>query len=101
MVRSDLHNRANGQLRVKRGDVGRFHSNTTVAGGPADRLLLRRTVNVNTPVISMCIFSFQTAQPDNSGNDRIAAWRVRLQNFAGETAVVKNGTDRRVVTDFL
>src|SRR5205823_6687257 len=65
------------------------------------RFLLRRSVNVNAPVISVRVGSFQTAQPDDAGYDRIAARRIRLQNFAGETAVVKNSADRRMVTDFL
>ena len=101
MVGRDLHNRTNGQLRIKRRDIGRFHSNTTVAGRPANCFLLRRSVNVNASVISMRVGSFQPAQPDNAGDDRIAARRVRLQNFAGKPAVVENRAGRSVVTDFL
>ena len=101
MVGRDLHNRTNGQLLIKRRDVGRFHSNTTVAGRPPDRFLLRRSVNVNAPVIGVRVCSFQPAQPDDTGNDRIAARRVRLQNFAGEPAVVENRAGRSAVTDFL
>src|SRR2546421_4835085 len=90
MVGRDLHNCAERQLRIKGGDIGGFHSNTTVAGRPADRFLLRRAVNVDAPVISMRVCSFQTAEPDNAGDDGIAAWRIRLQNFAGETAGLVN-----------
>ena len=49
MVGRNLHDRANGQLRVELGDIRRFHPNTTVAGGPSDILFLRGTVNVNAP----------------------------------------------------
>src|SRR5436853_6803037 len=101
MVGRDLHNCAERQLRIKGGDIGGFHSNTTVAGRPGDRCLLRRAVNVGAPVISMRVSSFQTAESDNAGDDGVAPWRIRLQNFAGETAVVKNSADRSMITDFL
>ena len=101
MIGRDLDNRANGQLRVKCGDIGRFHSNTTVAGWPADRFLLWRSMNINAPVISVRVYCLQPAQPDDAGNDGIATWRVWLQNFTGEPAVMKNRAGRSVITDFL
>ena len=52
-------------------------------------------------LIGVRVRRFQSAQPDDPSNDRIAAWRVRLQNFTGKPAVMENGADRRVVANFL
>ena len=58
-------------------------------------------MNVNAAGEGMRVSRLQTAQPDDPRDDRIAARRVRLQNFSGETAIMKDRADRRVIANFL
>src|SRR5207237_10827506 len=91
--------RAERKLRVKLGHVARFHPNAAVACRTADRFLFRRTVNINAAAKGVRIFGLKTFQPNDPRDDRIAARRIRLENFTSEPAVAKDGADRRVIAN--
>jgi hypothetical protein len=100
-LRDDLDESADGKLIVKRSDIGGFHSDATIASRMTDRSLFRGSVNVDAAVKSMRILRFKTAQPDNTRNHGVSTRGIGSENFAGKTAVVKDGTHRRVVPNFL
>ena len=47
----------------------------------------------------MRIFGLKTFQPNDPRDDRIAARRIRLENFTREPAIAKDGADRRVIAN--
>src|SRR3954470_24594382 len=100
-VGNDLHERTDGNLIVESSDIARFHADTAVTRRPADVAFFRSSVNVNAATEGMHILALQSSQPDDPGNDRVPARGVRLQNLAGETAVMKNRALGSVVPDLL
>src|SRR5205807_3669046 len=96
---NDFDDRAEWKLRVKLGHVARFHPDAAVARRATDRFLFRRTVNINTAAEGVRIFGLKTFQPNDPRDDRIAARRIRLENFTREPAVAKDGADRRVIAN--
>ena len=100
MVRNNLHNCAECYPTKKRGHIVGPHSDATVAGWAPDHFLLGRAVNVNASAESMRVGHFQTAQPDDAGDNGITPRRIRLKNFAGPVAIVKHGSRGRVVANF-
>src|SRR6059058_4204007 len=101
MVRNNLHNCAECYPTKKRGHIVGPHSDATVAGWTPDHFLLGRAVNVNASAKSMRVGHFQTAQPNDAGDNGITPGRIRLENFAGPVAIVKHGSRGRVVANFL
>src|SRR4029453_8475135 len=100
VLRGNLNERPKGNAIIKCGNVARLHSNASVAGWPADRLLLRRTVNINTTLKSMHVLCFEPAQPDDTRGHGVAPGSIGLQNFASESTIVEHGARRGVVTNF-
>ncbi len=101
MVGNNLHNCAECYPTKKRGHIVGPHSDATVAGWAPDHFLLGRAVNVNASAESMRVGHFQTAQPNDAGDDGITPRRIRVENFAGPVAIVKHGSRGRVVANFL
>src|ERR1700740_3140378 len=101
MIGNNLHNRAERDLIEKQSDIVRSHSNAAVAGGTANGPLFGCAVDVNTTSKSVRVFSFETTQPKDAGNDRIPPRRVGGQNFTGPAAIVEDGAIRRVIANFL
>ena len=58
-------------------------------------------MNVDAAGESVRVSRLETPQPNDAGDDRIAAGSVRLKNFAGETAIMKDRADRRMIANFL
>src|SRR5205823_221549 len=100
MAGNNLHNCAECYPTKKRGHIVGPHSDATVAGWAPDHFLLGRAVNVNASAESMRVGHFQTAQPDDAGDNGITPRRIRLKNFAGPVAIVKHGSRGRVVANF-
>src|SRR5438874_8669828 len=71
MVRNNLHNCAECYPTKKRGHIVGPHSDATVAGWTPDHFLLGRAVNVNASAESMRVGHFQTAQPNDAGDNGI------------------------------
>ena len=100
-IRNDLDNCAEIQLAVEISDVVGLHPNATIAGGAADEVFLRRTMNINASRECMRINRLETAQPNDACRDRIAARSIWCKNFASETPIVKYSADRRMIANFL
>ena len=49
----------------------------------------------------MYIGSLEAAQPNDAGDDGVAAGRVGSEDFAGPAAIMKNRADWSMVADFL
>ena len=75
--RADAHGVVNGD------DVGRAHADAPVAGGGADVALLRRAVNVNVAVVGVLVLRFETFEPQDAGDDRVASGGIHLEDFSG------------------
>src|SRR5205823_707960 len=81
------------------GNVLRTHPDATVAGRPTDQPFLRRAVDVNVACESQGVLLFQTAQPENSAHDRIAAGSVGAEDFASRPAILEYRAERSVRAD--
>jgi hypothetical protein len=57
-------------------------------------------MNVNTATKGVGVLAFQSTQPNDARNHRIATRSIWCKNFSGESPVVKNSAGRCVVTDF-
>src|SRR4030095_13482801 len=57
-------------------------------------------MNVNTATKGVGVLAFQSTQPNDARNHRIATRSIWCKNFSGESPVVENSADRCVVTDF-
>src|SRR5205085_10066549 len=57
-------------------------------------------VNVNVAAVGIRVLSFQAAQPENAADDRIAAGRVRDENFASRPAIFEDSSDDCSAADF-
>src|SRR5439155_8787674 len=100
-VRNNLHERSHGNAIVQLRYVARFHSDAAVTGRLTNCFFLRCTMNVDAALIGMRVLSFQSTQPDNARDHRVATGSVWLQNFAGQSSIVEDGADWCSITDFL
>src|SRR5437660_9733213 len=100
-ILNNLNGSAERKLVVKCGHVARSHADAAEAGWPANRSLLVSSVNVNAALESMRVRDLQSTQPDNARHHRIAAGSIRRQNLAGPATIMKDGSKRSVVADFL
>src|SRR6202035_1829483 len=82
VLRRNLHERPKRNAIIKCGNVARLHSNTAIAGWLADRLLLRRPMNINTTLKSVRVLRFKAAQPNDTRGYGVASGSIGLQNFA-------------------
>src|SRR5260370_26105468 len=100
-ILNNLNGSAERKLVVKCGHVARSHADAAEAGWPTNRSLLVSSVNVNAALESMRVRGLQSTQPNNARHHRIAAGSIRPQNLAGPATIMKDGSKRRVVADFL
>ena len=57
-------------LRIKLGDVLRFHADAAVTCGTADLFFLRRSMNINTALKGVRVLRLEATQPDDARDDR-------------------------------
>src|SRR5205823_8164698 len=101
MIGNNLDNRSECKLIIKSSDVARFHADAAVAGGTTDVLLLRSALDVNAATKGMRVLGFRSRQPTAARNHGIATGSIWRENFPRKPAIMKHGTDRCVVPDFL
>src|SRR6476646_7940588 len=112
MTRSHTRN-SGGQRRGNNGDRGAdsydvvqlydvtgAHSDAAVARRRADFPLLRCAVDVNVPPECIRILRFESTQPENARDNRIATRRVGHDNFSRPPPVFEDCARWRIVTDF-
>ena len=56
-------------------------------------------MNVDAAVKGVRVLGFKTTQPNDPRDHRIASGSIRLENFAGKPAIVKDRADRRVIAN--
>ena len=96
----DVHFRADADDVIKLDDIGAAHADTAEAGGRADAPLLGRAVNVNVPAVGVAVAGLEALEPEDSGNDRVAAGSIGPEDFAGLALVLEDGAGGRVAADF-
>src|ERR1700733_11245236 len=81
--------------------VLRPHPDTTVAGRLSNLVLDWCPMNIDVPSVGMPVLGFQSFEPKDSANDRIAAGRIGSQDLAGRPAIFEHGSQRSTIADFL
>src|SRR4029077_20303851 len=84
---------------VKLGDVLRLHADAAVTCGLTNFLFLGRAMNINAALKRMRVLRLESAKPDDTRGDRVAARSVGLKNFTRQPPLMKNSSDWHVVTD--
>ena len=100
MVARDLHFRADSDGVVEMDHVVRFHPHAAEARGRSDFPLLSGSVNVDGAAVGVAILRFETFEPEDARDDRVAARRVGFHDFARRKAGVKLHPRRLSVADF-
>src|SRR2546421_8514575 len=81
-------------------DVTGAHSDAAVAGRRTDLPFLRRAVDVNIPPKCIRILRFESTQPENACDDRIATRGVGHDNFSRAPPVFEHRARWRIITNF-
>jgi len=97
----DRHLSARADLTVKIDDVERSHANATIACRTPDISLFRCAVNVNVAAVRVRVATFFAAQPDDTGDNRIASRRIYRHQFASPASIFENRSRRCGVPDFV
>ena len=80
-IRNDLYHSTDGHLRIKLGDIPRFHPDAAVTCGATDLFFFRCAVNVNATLKRVRVLRLEAAQPDDARSNGVAARSVGLKNF--------------------
>src|SRR5438132_6847815 len=80
-IRNNLHDSTDGHLRIKLGDILRFHADAAVTCGATDLFFLRRSMNINATLKRVGVLRLESAQPNDTCSNGIAARSVGLKNF--------------------
>src|SRR5882724_1040615 len=80
-------------------DVARAHPDASITRGRPDAPFLGRAMDVNISRERVGVLHLQSAQPEDARHDRVAAWRIRRNDFTGSTSILKNRARWRAVAD--
>jgi len=87
-------------LVVEVDDISHPHANAAVASRLAEAVLFGGAVNVDVASKGMAVLAFEAPQPEDAGDNRIAARRIGGQDLAVPLAALQNGPGRQAVANF-
>lgn len=79
--------------------IPRSHADATVADREADIPLLRGAVDVDIPPECIAVAGFESLEPEDARDDRVAARCIHGENLAGWNAALENSPRRQAMAD--
>jgi len=96
----DLHRAAEWRHIEELDDIPGAHPDAAVAGWAADEVFHRRAVDVNVAAEGVGVLELRAAQPEDAGDDGVAAGGVRAEDFARPLAMAEDCAERGAVPNF-
>lgn len=85
---------ADAHFFVEPGDVDGAHAHASVAGWGSEFVFFGSAVDVNVPAVGTSVMGLKPAQPEDAGDDGVAAGRVNGDDFSGGDAAVEFHSQR-------
>jgi len=95
----DIHFCADADNVVEPDDVGGTHADAAEARRGADAGFLGRAVNVYVAAVGVAVARFEAFEPEDSGNDGVAARSIGEEDFAGLALVLEDGAGGSMATN--